>query len=44
MTDFGFLPATSVGAGFAGLIVAWLMYLYVKKQPQGNQSAEAAGR
>ncbi len=36
MSDFGFLPTTSMGAGFAGLVMAWLMYRFVKKQPSGN--------
>ena len=36
MSDFGFLPTTAMGAGFAGLVMAWLMYRFVKKQPSGN--------
>ena len=37
MSDFGFLPPTAVGAGVAGLVLAWVTYLYVKSQSPGNE-------
>ncbi len=36
MSDFGFLPLTAVGAGVAGLIMAFLTYGYVRRQSPGN--------
>ena len=36
MTDFGFLPNTTMGAGIAGLILAWITYGYVKRQSSGS--------
>ncbi len=43
MSDFGFLPATSVGAGIAGLVLAWITYTYVKRQPPGNDLMQELG-
>ncbi|MFQ5549837.1 MAG: sodium-translocating pyrophosphatase [Gemmatimonadales bacterium] len=37
MSDFGFLPIAAILTGLAGLIVAWLTYMYVRKQPPGNE-------
>lgn len=36
MTEFGFLPLTVIGAGAVGLILAWLTYGSVTRQPPGN--------
>ncbi len=36
MSNFGFLPLTAVGAGVAGLIMAFLMYGYVRRQSPGR--------
>ena len=36
MSDFGFLPSTTIGAGIAGLVLAWITYTYVKRQSPGN--------
>ena len=36
MSNFGFLPLTAVGAGVAGLILAFLTYGYVLRQSPGN--------
>ena len=43
MTDFGFLPATSIGAGVAGLVMAWLMYRFVKSHSPGNDLMQELG-
>ena len=43
MSDFGFLPPTAVGAGIAGLVLAWLTYLYVKSQSPGNEVMQELG-
>ncbi len=36
MTDFGFLPVTAIGAGAAGLVIAWFTYVFVSRQSPGN--------
>ena len=36
MSSFGFLPLSAVGAGVAGLIMAFLTYGYVRRQSPGN--------
>ena len=36
MNELGFLPVTAISMGAAGLIVAVLTYLYVLRQPAGN--------
>ena len=43
MSEFGFLPPTAVGAGIAGLALAWVTYLYVKSQPPGNEMMQELG-
>ncbi len=43
MSDFGFLPPTAVGAGVAGLVLAWVTYLYVKGQSPGNEVMQELG-
>ncbi len=43
MSDFGFLPPTAVGAGAAGLVLAWVTYLYVKSQSPGNKVMQDLG-
>ena len=37
MTDFTFLPTAAIIVGAAGMIVAWLTYLYVLRQSPGNE-------
>ncbi len=37
MTDFSFLPIAAIAAGVAGLIIAWITYLYVRRQSPGNE-------
>jgi K(+)-stimulated pyrophosphate-energized sodium pump len=37
VSDFAFLPLTAIGTGAFGLLVAWLTYLYVRRQPAGNE-------
>ena len=36
MSNFGFLPLSAIGAGVAGLIMAFLTYGYVRRQSPGN--------
>ena len=43
MSDFGFLPPTAIGAGIAGLALAWVTYLYVKSQSPGNEVMQELG-
>ncbi len=43
MSDFGFLPPTAVGAGVAGLVLAWVTYLYVKSQSPGTNVMQDLG-
>ncbi len=43
MSDFGFLPATAIGAGIAGLGLAWITYIYVKRQSPGNDLMQELG-
>ncbi len=43
MSDFGFLPATAIGAGIAGLSLAWITYIYVKRQSPGNDLMQELG-
>jgi K(+)-stimulated pyrophosphate-energized sodium pump len=35
--DYGLLPTVAIGAGAFGLIVALLTFLYVRRQPDGNE-------
>ncbi len=37
MIDYGLLPTVAIGAGAFGLIVALLTFLYVRRQPDGNE-------
>ena len=37
MTDISFLPISAIVAGAAGLIVAWLTYLSVRRQAPGDE-------
>ena len=43
MSDFGFLPATTIGAGIAGLIMAFFMYRFVKGESPGNEVMQELG-
>ncbi|GBD31093.1 MAG: putative K(+)-stimulated pyrophosphate-energized sodium pump [Gemmatimonadales bacterium] len=37
MNDLGFVPTLAAAAGALGLALAWLTYLYVRRQPAGNE-------
>ncbi|NIM48444.1 MAG: sodium-translocating pyrophosphatase [Gemmatimonadales bacterium] len=37
MSEFAFLPTSAIVAGIVGLIIAWLTFFYVRRQPPGNQ-------
>ena len=43
MSDFGFLPATTIGAGIAGMIMAFFMYRLVKRESPGNEVMQELG-
>ncbi len=36
MTDFSFVPLTAAATGGFGLLIAWLTYRYVRRQPAGS--------
>ena len=37
MSEFAQLPISAIVAGIAGLIIAWITYFYVRRQPAGNE-------
>lgn len=37
MSNFAFLPTLATVAGLVGLLLAWFTYLYVTRQPAGNE-------
>ena len=43
MSDFGFLPATTIGAGIAGMIMAFFMYRFVKGESPGSEVMQELG-
>jgi K(+)-stimulated pyrophosphate-energized sodium pump len=35
--DYGLLPTIAIGAGLFGLVVAFLTFFYIRRQPNGNE-------
>jgi len=40
VSQFAYLPASAIVAGFVGLVIAWVTYLYVRRQPAGNEKMQ----
>ncbi len=43
MSDFGFLPTTAIGVGAFGLLMAFLTFVYIKKQSPGSDEMRDLG-
>ncbi len=40
MSDFAFLPMSAIVAGAVGLVIAWLTFEYIRRQPVGNEKMQ----
>jgi K(+)-stimulated pyrophosphate-energized sodium pump len=36
VSDFAYLPTSAIAAGIVGLVIAWLIFFYVRRQPAGS--------
>jgi K(+)-stimulated pyrophosphate-energized sodium pump len=40
VSKFAYLPTSAIVAGFVGLVIAWVTYLYVRRQPAGSEKMQ----